>query len=51
MRYSEAALTPMKLNKRVHDMAAARTALEFSRGNVEPGPYYVVEVLRRPVVG
>jgi hypothetical protein len=29
---------------------AMRTALEFSRGNVEPGPYYVVEVLlRRPV--
>jgi hypothetical protein len=26
---------------------AKRTALEFSRGNVEPGPYFVVEVLRR----
>ena len=51
MRYSEAALTLMQLNKGVNAMAVARTALEFSRGNVEPGPYYVVEVLRRPVVG
>jgi len=30
---------------------AMRTANAFSHGNVEPGPYYVVEVLRRPTVG
>jgi hypothetical protein len=30
---------------------AKQTADTFSRGHVEPGPYYVVEVLRRPAVG
>jgi hypothetical protein len=30
---------------------AKRTAAAFSRGDVEPGPYYVVEVLRRPAAG
>jgi hypothetical protein len=30
--------------------AAEQAALEFSRGDVEPGPYVVVEVLRRAAV-
>lgn len=30
---------------------AKQTASAFSSGNVEPGPYFVVEVLRRPAVG
>jgi hypothetical protein len=30
---------------------AKQTASAFSSGNVEPGPYFVIEVLRRPAVG
>jgi hypothetical protein len=30
---------------------ARRCALDFSVGDVEPGPYYVVEVLRRSAMG
>jgi hypothetical protein len=30
---------------------AKQTASTFSSGDVEPGPYFVVEVMRRPSVG